>query len=168
MAGVGRISLLIDSPLRTVNLAFRGLDAEVRKQITSHTKRLAQPVWQEETRGRALSRLQQRVLAGTSRVGVSGLSMTLRAGGGGRLSSGTPTGLLARAVEHGVNPGKQVKVTNRKGTTFTRRMGTRFNSNRRSGWVVYPSVKAIIPRMASLIVQTTIRTVHEVREKVSS
>ncbi len=167
MAGVGRISLLIDSPLRTVNLAFRGLDAEVRKQVTAHTKRLAQPVFAEETRGHALTRQQQRVLAGTSRVGVSGLSMTLRAGGGGRLSSGTSTGLLARAVEHGVNPGKQVTVRNRKGTTFKRTMGTRFTSNRRSGWTFYPAVKAVIPRMASLIVQTTVRTVHEVREKVS-
>lgn len=167
MSGVGRISLLIDSPLRTVWLAFGTLEAEVRKQITIHVKRVTDVAWKEETRERALSRLQQRVLAGTSRVGVAGLSVTLRAGGAGRLTSGTPTGLLARAVEHGVNPGKQVTVRNRKGTTFQRRMGTRFNTNRRGGYVFYPAVKAVIPRIASLVVQTAIRTVHEVREKVS-
>lgn len=168
MAGVGRISLLIDSPLRTVTLAFRGLEAEVRKQITSHTKRVADPVWKEETRGRALSRLQQRVLAGTARVGVSGLDMTLRAGGGSRLSSGTPTGVLARATEFGAHSAKQWPVRNRKGTEFDRRMGSRFQLPRRGGSVVFPAAREVIPRMASLIVQTTIRTVHEVREKVSS
>lgn len=167
MAGVGRISLLIDSPLRTANLAFRGLEPEVRKQITSHTKRIADPVWKEETRGHALSRLQQRVLAGTSRVGVSGLSMSLRSGGGGRLSSGTLTGLLARAVEFGANFARKVTVRNRKGTTFQRRIGERFGSANRRGNTVIPAARAVIPRMASLIVQTTIRTVHELREKVS-
>lgn len=167
MVGVGRISLLIDSPLRTVWLAFRGLEPEVRKQITAHTKRVADPVWKEETRGHALSRLQQRVLAGTARAGVSGLSMTLRAGGGGRLTSGTPTSAVSHATAFGANPAKQVTVRNRKGTTFTRRLGTRFQPPRRGGYVVYPAARAVIPRMASLIVQTTIRTVHELREKVS-
>jgi hypothetical protein len=167
MAGVGRISLLIDSPLRTVWLAFRGLEPDVRKQITSHTKRLAEPVWKEETSGHALSRLQQRVLAGTSRVGVSGLSMTLRAGGAGRLSSGTPTSLIAHATEWGADPETKVTVRNRKGTTFQRRMGTRFGGTRRQGNTVMPAARAVIPRMASLVVQTTIRTVHELVEKVS-
>jgi hypothetical protein len=167
MAGVGRISLLIDSPLRTVWLAFRGLEPDVRKQITAHTKRLAEPVWKEETRGHALSRLQQRVLAGTARVGVSGLDMTLRAGGGGRLSSGTPTSLLTRAAEFGAIPESTVNVRNRQGTTFRRRMGTRFGPARRQGNTVIPAAREVIPRMASLVVQTTIRTVHELREKVS-
>lgn len=167
MAGVGRISLLIDSPLRTAWLAFRGLEPEVRKQITSHTKRIADPVWKDETRGHALSRLQQRVLAGTARVGVSGLSMTLRAGGGGRLTSGTPTSLVAHATAFGANPDKQVTVRNRKGTTFKRRLGSRFPRPRRGGYVVIPAAREVIPRMASLIVQTTVRTVHELVEKVS-
>lgn len=172
MAGPGRISLLIDSPLRTVNLAFRGLEAEVRKQITAHTKRDAQPVWEEETRGHALTRMQSRVLAGTARVGVAGLSVTMSAGGGGRLSSGTPTGLLVAATEFGVSASRLLSVPahTRKGhavKAHTRGVGSRFTLRRRGGYVVYPAARSAIPRLASLIVQTTIRTVHEVVEKVS-
>lgn len=167
MAGVGRISLLIDSPLRTAWLAFRGLESEVRRQITVHIKRVADPVWKEETRGHALSKLQQRVLAGTARVGVSGLSVTLRAGGAGRLSSGTPTALVSHATAFGASPDKQVSVRNKKGTTFKRRLGDRFPRPRRGGYVVFPAAREVIPRMASLVVQTTVRTVHELVEKVS-
>jgi len=171
MAGVGRISLLIDSPLRTVWLAFRGLEPEVRKQITTHTKRVAEPVWKETTREHALSRLQQRVLAGTSRVGVSGLSVTLRAGGAGRLSSGTPTAHVSHAVAFGASASKVQRISahSRKGRpvkAHSRRLGTRFNPPRRGGYVVFPAAREVIPRMASLVVQTTIRTVHELREKV--
>lgn len=167
MAGSGRISLLIDSPLRTANLAFRALDSDVRKQITRHIKPVADVAWKEETRGRALSRMQARVLAGTARVGASGLSVSLMAGGAGKLSSGTGTGVLSRAVEHGADPNRQVTVRNRKGTTFQRRLGARFTRPRRGGYVVYPAARAAIPRIASLVVQTTIRTVHELRERLN-
>jgi hypothetical protein len=167
MAGGGQISLLVDSPLRTVNLAFRGLDADVRKQITRNLKPVADIAWKEETRGQATSRLQSRVLAGTSRVGASGLSVSLMSGGRGRLSTGTPTALLSGPVEYGTNPNKPVTVRNKKGTTFQRRNGTRFLPPRRGGYVVHRAARLAIPRVASLVVQTAIRTVHELREGLS-
>lgn len=166
MATGGRISLLVDSPLRTANLAFRGLEPDVRKQITRFIKPVATTAWREETRGTAMSRLQSRALADTARVGVSGLSVSLSAGGGGRLSSGTPTALLARAAEFGANPRKRLTATSRKGKRYTRVQGGRFPAFRRGGYVVFPAAKQAIPRVASLVVQTTIRTVHELREKV--
>lgn len=169
MAGVGRISLLIDSPLRTVNLAYRGMEPEMRKQITSRLKPVATSAWQEETRGHALTRLQSRVLAGTARAGVSGLSVSLNSGGGGKLSSGTPTGLLSRAVAFGAGPGKLQTVRSRKGKTFKRRMGNRFpRATAQGGWVVYPSARVAIPRVSGLVVQTAIRTAHEVAEKAGN
>nr|WP_274637074.1 hypothetical protein [Microbacterium bovistercoris] len=166
--GIGQISLLVDSPLRTVNLAFRELDAEVRKQITAATKTAAGPIWTQTTREHALSRLQQRVLAGTSRVGVSGLNMRLMAGGGKTLSSGTATADLTNATEFGASPTRLQTVRSRKGKQYKRRMSTRFNRPRRGGYVVYPAAKDSIHRLASLIVQTTIRTTHEQIEKASS
>jgi hypothetical protein len=167
MAGSGRISLLIDSPLRTVTLAMRGLDGEVRKQINSHTKRNAEPMWKEATRANADNRLQTRVLADTARVGVTDLNVTLRAGGAGRLSSGTSTGILSAAVAFGANPGKLIATRSRAGRQYKRKQGAAFNRPRRGGYVVYPAAREVIPRIASLRVQTVIRTVHEAIEKVS-
>lgn len=169
MAGSGRISLLIDSPLRTVNLAFRGLDAEVRKQISRFVKSDSLPIWQDETRGHALSKMQQRVLAGTSKVGISGLAVRLSAGGGGRLSSGTPTGDVAPATFFGANASKLQSIPShsRKGhpvKAHTRRLGGRFPLPGRGGF--NPAVRAAIPRVGALVVQTTIRTVHELRERL--
>lgn len=165
--GVGRISLLVDSPLRTVNLAFGGLDSEVRKQITRYVKSDATPIWQQETAEHAASRLQVRVLAGTARVGVSGLSVTLKAGGGGTLSTGTKTAAISRAVAFGADRNSLRPVHSRKGRLYKRRIGLKFNLPRRGGYVVYPAAREAIPRLGSLIVQTVIRTTHEVIEKVS-
>lgn len=169
MVSGGRISLLIDSPLRTAALAFRGLDPEMRKQITRHIKPVATIAWREETAERAKTKMQSRVLAGTARTGVSGLSVTLRAGGGGRLSSGTPTADVSKATAFGANPSKQWTVTSRKGKQFKRRMGGRFPLPKgKGGYVFYPAVGDAIPRVASLVVQTAVRTVHETIEKASN
>ncbi|WP_417561870.1 hypothetical protein [Microbacterium sp.] len=166
--GIGQISLLVDSPLRTVSLAFAGLDAEVRKQITRQVKTESKPIWFEEIRDRASTRLQQRVLAGTARTGVAGLNVRLMAGGGKKLSSGTPTADLVKATEFGANPGRTQTVRSRKGKQYQRRLGGRFPAPRRGGYVVYPAAKAAIPRVASLVVQTTVRTIHETIEGVSN
>lgn len=164
MAGVGRISLLIDSPLRTASLAFRGLDPEIQKQITNRLKPVATTAWAEETRGHALTRMQSRVLAGTARAGVAGMSVTLRAGGAGRLSSGTATAAVSFATAFGANPDKQWPVR-RNGKTYTRRMGARFPlPNSQGGYVFYPAAREAIPRVASLAVQTAVRTTHELIE----
>lgn len=159
-----RISLLIDSPLATLAQAMRGLDSEIRKQITVHTKKAAQPIWQETTREQAMTRMESR-LAQSARTGVTAQNVFLRAGTVGRLSSGTSISDLARAIEHGINPGKEVRVT-RNGKSFTRRMGSRFRPNKRGGYVAYPAAKVSIPRIASLWIQTAIRTIHETIEKV--
>lgn len=162
--GIGQISLLVDSPLRTVNLAFRGLDSDVRKQITKQTKAVISPVWADAVREHTTSRMEVRVLAGTARTSVSGLNVKLLSGGGKRLSSGTPTADLVNGTAFGASPTRLQTVRSRRGNKYKRRMGDRFNRPRRGGYVVYPAASEIIPRVASLVVQTTIRTVHETIE----
>lgn len=162
--GSGAISLLIDSPLRTVNLAFRGFDSAVRRQISRFIKQDGGPIWTEEIRERGQTRLEQRALVGTARVGISGLSVTLIAGGRGTLSTGTPISAITDAAEYGALPGKTWPVKSRSGKTYQRRMGSKFRPPRRGGYVAHRAAGDAIPRVASLVVQTVIRTAHELIE----
>lgn len=166
MTGSGRISLLVDSPLRTLAHAMNGLDTEVRRQIGQQTKKAAQPIWLESMRGHATDRMQVR-LADSATVGVTTQNVFLRAGTTGKLSSGTPVSRVALPIEFGANPNKMVKVTPRNGKPYQRRLGTRFRPPRRGGYVAYPAARDSIPRFASLWVQTAYRTIHETIEKVS-
>ncbi len=160
----GSISLLIDSPLPKAIALARGLDKEARTQIGRHTKAHAQPMWAEATRAQVGTRMQTR-LADSARAGVTTRNVFLRAGGTGKLGN-TPLSRLARAIEHGAHPDTEVKTRSRKGTAYTRRMGGGFRLPRARGYVAYPAASEVIPRIASLWVQTTIRTVHETFERV--
>lgn len=166
MASNGRISLLVDSPLRTLAHAMRGLDSEVRAQIGKHTKPVAEPVWKEVTRAQVHDRLQARVLADTARVGVTTQNVMLRSGGVGKLSSGTPASVLARATEFGADPNKMINSRTKAGKAYTRRRGRQFNLPSSRGYVVYPAAREIIPRIASLWFSTAVRTIHETIEGV--
>jgi hypothetical protein len=166
--GGGRISLLVDSPLRTLAHAMRGLDAEVKKQIGTYTKRDALPIWKDTLKANADSRLEIRVLVDSARVGATAQNVFLRAGAVGTLSSGTPVSVLVKATEYGASASRKVSVRSSKGKTFGRRMGSRFKSPRRGGTVAGPAARESIPRMADLWVQTAIRTIHDTIEKVVS
>lgn len=161
----GSISLLIDSPLSTLMQSMRGLDKEVRTQIGRATKKEAQPIWAEETRGQVTTRMQTR-LADTATTGVTTRNVFLRAGGKGQIG-GEPMSRLVWAIEGGGNPDRIIKSQSSRGKRYTRRLGSGFGRPRRGGYVAYPASSEAIPRIASLWVQTAIRTVHEEIEKVS-
>ena len=161
----GAISLLIDSPLRDLVLAMREVGPEMKKYIGSETKKVAQPIWFEETRGRAMTRVQQRVLVDSARVGVQANNVTLRSGAVGRLSSGTPVQRLASAAEFGMGAEKRITQRSRKGKSFTRRAGNTFGAPRRGGYVVYEAGDASRARIASLWIQTAHRALHDADEK---
>lgn len=164
---MARISFLIDSPLRDLQLVMRALPDEVRKQIPAHTKTAAEPIWKQETAQRSTSRLQIRVLSDSAKVGVTQRNVFLRSGAVGRLSSGTAVADLVRSAEFGANPDRPVQATSTKGKAFTRKLGPKFGPLNRHGNVVYPAAWQSLSRFASLWVQTTYRTVHEQIEKVN-
>ncbi len=164
MAG-GRISLLVSRDLGTLVQAAGTLDREVRGRLRAHTKGAAQPIWQDEIKGRAMTRLQSRVLVDSARVAVADSNVTLKSAQVGRLRSGTQRPVLASAAEFGANAGKQVKQRSRKGKVYTRRLGNAFGSPRRKGNVFHPAFADAVPRVASLWLQTAIRTVAETFEK---
>lgn len=155
---VGRISLSVDSPLRTMLIGARSAPAEVQKQIASHTRNEAQPIWFEETRDRAATKVQQRVLVDSARVGVTQRNVFLRSGGVGTLRSGTPVSALASAGEFGMGAEKQIATRSRAGKAYSRRAGSAFPAPRRGGYVFWPAVGVAILRITSLWVQTGVRT----------
>ncbi len=162
----GSISLLVDSPLRDLAFTMREVPTEVKRQIGKATKQAARPIWFQEVREHAHTRIQQRVLVNSADVSATARNVTLMSGAKGTLSSGTPVRTLVRSTEFGMNPGKRIAQKSAKGTTYERRAGNAFGPNRRGGYVVYPAVSDSLPRFASLWVQTTRRTVHESLEKV--
>lgn len=165
--GAGSISLLIDSPLRDLALAMRAVPTDIKKQIGQQTKSAAKPIWNQETRERAATRLQQRVLVSSADVSVTARNVTFKSGGKGRTSRGTPVSRLARSAEFGMNASKPITQKSKKGKEYTRTAGAAFGPNRQRGNVVYPAAREAIPRVASLWVQTARRSIHEAIEEVS-
>lgn len=139
-------------------LVMRTVPAEVRKQVAAQTKAQGQPIWFDEIKEGAQSRLQQRVLVDSARVGATQRNVSLRSGGVGTLRSGTPVSTLAPAAEFGVGEGKEITTRSRKGTTYTRRMGSAFPIPKRGGYVFWPAARRSIRRFASLWIQTAVRT----------
>ena len=158
-----RISLLIDSPLATLQRAMRGLDSAVKRQIGAQTKRVALPVWQEETRFRGDTRQRTR-LAQSAAVGVTATNVTLKAGIG-PLSRTASLTELAKAIEFGNNPYVKEQAVSKRGKVFTRRRGNRFGPPAKKGNVAYPAAEAATPRIIALWIQTAVRTIHEEIEK---
>ena len=162
----GRISLLVSKDLRTAIEASKTLEPEVRKQVRAGLRRMAEPAFKQETVERAETRLEQRVIGSTTRVAVSDSNVTLKAATIGTVGAKkTKAYLLAGGAEFGMNPGKQVTQRSSKGKKYTRRIGSTFRPNRRSGYVFFPAVQAFIPRAGALLFQTVYRTVAETFEK---
>jgi len=165
MAGSGRISLLVSRELQLLVTVAKSLDREVAAQLRKHTRAVAEPAWREELRSRVHTRLQARVLSDTARVSVSDTNVMLKSATVGKLSSGLPASAIAGATEFGGAVGRPVRTRSRKGNAYTRRLGAAFGQVRRDGYVVFPSARESIARIASLWIQTAYRTTAETFEK---
>ena len=164
MTSSGRISLLVSKDLATLVQAVRGLDREVAAQLRKHTRVVVEPVWQEAVRGQVSDRAQTRILSDTARAAVSDSNVTLKSGGTGK-THGTPNSVLARGEEFGADRTFTKTLVSKTGKSYKRRTKAQFRLPRSRGYVVYPAAREVIPRIASLWVQTAVRTVHEVFEK---
>jgi hypothetical protein len=164
-----RISVLNSDKLQAVILGLRGFDRTMQAQVRRHTREIGQPEWQAAVRGESSSRLETRVLADTARMRVSNQNVMLTSASGGRPLSknGAKPSQIYAGVEFGAGP-KQTRVTatSKRGKryTYTRNTTAQFRPVNRKGYAVYPAAANMIPRFASLWVQTFIRTFHETIE----
>lgn len=127
---------------------LKGADREIAREIRARTKAVVTPVFAEAMQAEASTLMQQRVLASTARVSVSDQNVVLSAASVGRpLKGGARPADLAAGTEFGSQRFKQFGTRTSKGKVF------------------YPAVAKVIPRIASLWVQTTIKTFYEIIER---
>lgn len=168
-----QISIFSSKELQAVLLAMRSLDKELAKELRKRTKDVVGPEWTKAVRENAQTRLEQRVLADTARVAVSNQNVMLKSASVGRK---LPGGLLpketAYAVEFGADrflpgQGRTYQSTSVRGKRFTvnnRNTVGQLRPRKKKGYVVYPAAAEVIPRLASLWVQTVMRGVYEAFE----
>lgn len=149
--------------LQAVILAIAGAGREIRAQLRTHTKRVIEPEWRKGLEKRASSNLDRKVLVKTSRVVVRDTNVVLRSGAVGKLKD------ITRAVEFGADREKVESYRGRspKGKSYhvNRRTQRMLGWHRKDGRVVYPTASDLIPRLASLWVQTTVRTFLDTLER---
>lgn len=160
-----RITVFGSKELQAVILALKTLDRDTRAEIRKHTKTMASTEWGQTLTEHASTKLEHAVLARTGRARVSDQNVTLTSATVGRaLKGGLQPKRDAAAVEFGADA--QVvpyTATSRTGTRYEVRRNTRaqLRPRNRKGYVVYPSAASIIPRIASLWIQTTARTIFD-------
>lgn len=150
--------------LRATFLGIRNASAEVSKQIRTNLKSITTPEWQATVSDKASTAMQTRVLAQTARVSVSNQNVRMSAGNSAkRLSGGARVSELAAPEEFGSLRNRRTTYTQRskRGRPYTvhnRHTTRQFKLTRSRGYVAFPAATVLIPRIAALVVQTTIRT----------
>lgn len=150
--------------LQATVLAIANVDRTIRKMIRQYAKAMAMPEWKKALAERADTRLEHRVLVDTAVVTVSDRNVRMQSASKGRpLSGGFAPKLDYYAAEYGGNQDKTTTYTrrNRNGGTHkvTRRVGNTIKPRTRRGYVFGPASREMVPRLARLWVQTTVRTI---------
>lgn len=172
MAELLKISANSSKELRATIQALKLMPRELQANIRKYSQSEMAPEWQKGIAERATTRAQARVLSETARVSVSNQNVILKSATVGRSLSGelSPKESWA-AFEFGADRGQAGKTTyqatSAKGKRFTVTRNTRrqLPPRSRTGWAVFPTARDLIPRFASLWVQTTIRTFYEAIER---
>lgn len=144
-------------------LAINQSDREVRSAIRAFTKSELTRPWLEAINDRASSTLERRVISATSTIAVSDQNVRVQAASKGRrLSGGLQPKVDYPPVEFGA---KQRKTTyTRKGHRVTRNTTAQFKGRRPSGYVFFPAAREMVPRLASLWVQTVVKVYADIFE----
>ena len=149
-------------------LALRSIDKTLQTQVRKHTKAIVEPEWKQALAQRADTRLEHRVIVDTAVVSVSNQNVRVTSANKGRpLSGGLNPKVDWAAVEFG--SGKKTTTFSRKSKNggthkVTRKGGASLKGRSRTGYVFWPAAENMIPRIASLWVQTTVKTIANALE----
>lgn len=142
-------------------LAINRSETYVRRAIRTFIKgELTQP-WLNAINDRASTTLERRVISSTSTLTVSDQNVRIQSAAKGRtLRGGLNPKADYPAVEFGANRSKV--ATYRRGgrrasNSVTRHTARQLRPRNTRGYVFYPAAEAMIPRLASLIVQTVVK-----------
>lgn len=161
--------MLNSDELQGTILLLKRVDREIAREIRKQSKDVIAPIWTRAVSENVTRRVEARVLADTARVAVSNQNVTLKAAAVGRkLSGGLDIKSQWPVIEFGGNDGKARSYDARSRTgrayTVTRNTRAQLRPRNKKGYVGYPAAAQIIPRIASLWVQTTVRTFMETIE----
>lgn len=156
-----RLDVRGSDALRDVVLALNQADRDVQRAIRTFTKQRLTTPWLEAINNEATTTLERRVISATATVSVSNQNIRIQSAAKGRkLSGGLQPKVDYAPVEFG--SGRHKTTYTRKGHKVTRTTGTQFKSPNRNGYVFYPAAKKMIPRLASLWVQTVVKTYADI------
>lgn len=164
------IDVLNSRELKASILGIRNADRDIQKNIRTYSKEITLAEWKEAVAANVTDRPQSVILANTAKVKVSNQNIRLSAGDAAKkVRKGGPSARdLAGATEFGADRSTVSTYTatrNGKQYHVRKRHTTRqFLPHRGNGYVVYPAAAATIPRIASLWVQTIIRTLLDAVE----
>jgi hypothetical protein len=163
-----RIDVKSSRELQALILSVRQADKDVQKEIRQRTKPMIQAEWKKALAENAMTRVESIALVDSARVAVSNQNVKLKSGGLARkLSGGARVFEISKQAEFGAAL-KTIRYQGRRGSKsfpVERTAGGQFRYENKKGYVVYPAAAEIIPRLASLWVQTAVRTFHEALEK---
>lgn len=152
-----RIDIRGSRELQDVIVALKSSDTETRRAIRAFTKSVIIKPWLDSIRDEADTRLERLVISSTATVAVSDQNIRIQsAAKGRRLSGGLDPKRDYAAIEFGAAHKK--KTYTRNGHRVTRNTTAQFRGRRPQGYVFYPAAKEMIPRLASLWVQTVVKT----------
>lgn len=167
-----RISVKDSSELQGTIAALKLMSAELSKYIRKFTQSEMAPEWQKGLAEHASTMVDHRMLVDTARVSVSSQNVMLKSATVGRsLSGGLSPKADYAAIEFGADRNAVTTYTahSRKGKAYkvTRHTRRQLPPRYRNGRVVYPTAADLIPRIASLWVQTTVRTFYELLDRAA-
>lgn len=152
-----RIDVRGSAELRDIALAIQQSDRDVRRVIRQYAKSEMTAPWLTAINKRASTIPERRVISSTATVSVSDQNVRITsAAKGRRLSGGLNPKTEYGAIEFGGDRGKKSTYT-RKGHRVTRRTQMQLRPRNRKGYVFYPAAKEMIPRLASLWVQSVVK-----------
>lgn len=144
------VSVRQSAHLKATVLALKAAPKSIRADVRKQTRAVAGPEWMRALEAEATTVQESRMLVATARITVSDQSVKVTSAGSKRkaLSGGaTPIG-QGKAFEFGSNKGH----------------GRQLPPVRRGGYVFYPALAEMAPRIISLWVQTAVRVVHNALE----
>lgn len=142
-------------------LAINRSETYVRRAIRTFIKSELTSPWLNAINDRASTRLERQVISATSTMTVSDQNVRVQSAAKGRkLSGGLNPKTDYPAVEFGASRNKTTTYSRggrRASPRVTRHTARQLRPRNTRGYVFYPTAEAMIPRLASLIVQTVVK-----------